>query len=433
MNSDQRRNYNQYIERYAEPEARALLSVLLSKANLLPENRAFASIPLCREGDQIEGCLRSLRAAAAKTPAIVVFVVNSRFSADEVLKQDNQETLAFLYSQTVSTALTENLSFGSVTENLSMIIVDRTSPGLELPENQGVGLARKIGCDLATVMMCETPALDGFIRNTDGDARVAIDFFDPIPTGSAAAIYSFQHDAKDDGVNAVLQYEEYLHYYVRAMAAAGSSYAFHTIGSTIACSVMSYIACRGFPKRDAGEDFYLLNKLAKDGDIVMLKRSPITLVARDSDRVPFGTGAACRRIEGLVLNGGVYKVYHPDCFSLLKIWLDVVKSAMAKWFSKERDRQSSGEFVAGEWDGFCAAANDKFSQLPASLLIKLEAELSLRAGFASVLTKSNKPAVVAKHAQIWFDGFRTMRFLNMARDHCFGEVPATELSRLFVD
>ena len=313
------------------------------------------------------------------------------------------------------------------------MIVDRASLGLELPEDQGVGLARKIGCDLATVLMCDGVALDGFIRNTDGDARVAEDFFRPIPAGPAAAIYPFRHEAKGDGVNAVLQYEEYLHYYVRAMAAAGSSYAFHTIGSTIACSVMSYISCRGFPKRDAGEDFYLLNKLAKDGEVILLDRDPITLVARDSDRVPFGTGAACRRIEGLVLNGGVYKVYHPDCFLLLKIWLTVMNDALSKWTGVERADGVGSEFIEREWVGFHKAAQAKFPQLESGFLTLLESQLGLKSGLTSVLTKSRKAAVITQHARIWFDGFRTMRFLNLARDHQFGEVPATELSHLFVD
>ena len=47
------------------------------------------------------------------------------------------------------------------------------------------------------------------------------------------------------------------------MKYARSPYAFHTIGSTMAVSANHYAKVRGFPKREAGEDFYLLNKLAK--------------------------------------------------------------------------------------------------------------------------------------------------------------------------
>jgi hypothetical protein len=432
MNADQQRNYSQYMERYAEPEARAFRSVFHSELALISKNRAVASIPLCREREQIAGCFAALLAAATEARALVIFVVNNRTSSDDGLKKDNQETLEFLLGRVSPQKLTDTIFFGQASDALNVLIVDRTSPGRELPEDQGVGLARKIGCDLATVLMCEGVAVDGFIRNTDGDARVSKDFFLPIAKGPAAAIYPFRHEAKGDGVNAVLQYEEYLHYYVRAMAAAGSSYAFHTIGSTIACNVMSYISCRGFPKRDAGEDFYLLNKLAKDGEIILLDRDPIILLARDSDRVPFGTGAACRRIEGLVMNGGVYKVYHPDCFLLLRIWLQRVNAALACWSSTERDHGRSLAFIEEEWEGFSKAAQNEFPNLKSDFLLLLETRLSLKSGLASVLTKSRRPAVIAQHARIWFDGFRTMRFLNLARDHQFGEVPATELRHLFV-
>lgn len=419
------------MERYAEPEARALRSVFLSDPAFFPKQRAVASIPLCREKEQIPGCFATLVAAAKSAPALVIFVVNNRASSGDDLKKDNQDTLGYLLSKTTPQKLAGNIFFGDVSDTLSVLVIDRSSPGLELPDDQGVGLARKIGCDLATVLMCEGATIDGFIRNTDGDARVSKDFFLPIPKGPAAAIYPFRHEAKGDGVNAVLQYEEYLHYYVRAMAAAGSSYAFHTIGSTIACCVMSYVACRGFPKRDAGEDFYLLNKLAKNGDVILLHRDPITLAARDSDRVPFGTGAACRRIEGLVMNGNVYKVYHPDCFLLLKIWLRSVDAALTSWSTIERDHDAGLAFVNEQWESFAKAAAAFFPLLKAEFLPHLESQLNLKKGLVNVLIKSRKPAVITQHARIWFDGFRTMRFLNLARDHQFGEIPATELGHLF--
>ena len=52
---------------------------------------------------------------------------------------------------------------------------------------------------------------------------------------------------------------------------------------------------RGFPKRNAGEDFYLLNKLAKVGSVHRLAAPAIEIEARVSHRVPFGTGPAIAR------------------------------------------------------------------------------------------------------------------------------------------
>ena len=52
-------------------------------------------------------------------------------------------------------------------------------------------------------------------------------------------------------------------YYVAGLAMAGSRYAHHSLGSTIAVHAKTYAAVRGYPKRSAGEDFYLLNKICK--------------------------------------------------------------------------------------------------------------------------------------------------------------------------
>src|SRR5690606_39142706 len=128
MNADQKRNYNQYMERYAESEARDLRSVLLSD-QMLPKNRSISSIPLCREWEQIAGCFATLEVAAETTPAIVIFIVNNRASADDSLKKDNQETLAFLLGKGRPVHLTEHVFLSQVSESLSILIVDRASPG----------------------------------------------------------------------------------------------------------------------------------------------------------------------------------------------------------------------------------------------------------------------------------------------------------------
>lgn len=419
MNRDFLRNYNQYLERYAEPEARALKHWLTKNTDVIPRGRSIVSIPLCCEHLLIQDCLQSLTAAAENNPAIVIFVVNNRSTVDTAIKRDNMATLNYLSSKVESSAkIADNISFAWVTPRLAMVVVDRSTTGSELPEHQGVGMARKIGCDLGTVLIAESYCADRFIRNTDGDARVGLDFFAPIAEGPAAAIFPFVHHAKKDGVDAVLQYEQYLYYYVRGLAFAGSTYAFHTIGSTIACSSESYISCRGFPKREAGEDFYLLNKLAKVGQVINLDREPLQLVSRDSDRVPFGTGAACRRIEGLVLTGGIYQVYHPDCFRFLKVWLAAVSVGL---------EQKKAEAA---WQHFTAESK-VFSAVSVQHLAQINQVLHLESGFAEVLKKSPRSEVLLQHARIWFDGFRTMRFLNLARDFCFGEVPVTEAALHF--
>src|SRR6185295_2791724 len=100
-------------------------------------------------------------------------------------------------------------------------------------------------------------------------------------------------DAALDGAHAL--YEVRLRYDVLGLASAGSPWAMHAIGSTLAVGVEAYAAVRGFPRRMAGEDFHLLAKLAKIGRVVRAGGEPIRLRSRSSDRVPFGTGAAVAR------------------------------------------------------------------------------------------------------------------------------------------
>ena len=119
----------------------------------------------------------------------------------------------------------------------------------------------------------------------------------------------------------MLLYEISLYYYVNRLKHANSPYAFHTVGSTIAVNAKDYALVRGTPKRLAGEDFYLLNKLAKTGLVLSSSSAPIELDARVSHRTPFGTGSSIDRIQRLSnpIEENLY--YQPAIFELLKALL----------------------------------------------------------------------------------------------------------------
>ena len=133
-------------------------------------------------------------------------------------------------------------------------------------------------------------------------------------------------------------YEYSLRYYVAGLSYAGSPYAFHTIGSTLAVNAVHYARVRGFPRRQAGEDFYLLNKLAKVGSVRQLSAEtdcePIDIAARRSDRVPFGTGAAVGKLMELENPATEFLLYHPAVFGLLRGWLG---SLPAFWQERSSD------------------------------------------------------------------------------------------------
>ena len=109
-------------------------------------------------------------------------------------------------------------------------------------------------------------------------------------------------------------------YYVNSLKAANSNYAYPTLGSTFAIHAETYAQVRGYPKRNAGEDFHLLNKIAKTNSIQYSTETTISLEARLSDRVPIGTGPSIKKILDIIEkdpSGQSYLSYNPLVFKLL--------------------------------------------------------------------------------------------------------------------
>src|SRR5690606_6390010 len=113
-----------------------------------------------------------------------------------------------------------------------------------------------------------------YIASSDADATLPRDYFaraaeqfeDP---KVAAAVMPFVHTASGDTrLDAATEsYELWFRYYVSGLAWAGSPYAYPALGSTLLIRTSSYLSVRGFSQRLAGEDYYMLDKLAKVGHI----------------------------------------------------------------------------------------------------------------------------------------------------------------------
>ncbi len=145
--------------------------------------------------------------------------------------------------------------------------------------------------------------------------------------GNAAAIYFFDHrfDEDPDVAEAARLYEISLRYYTLGLAWAGSPYAYEAMGSCIAVRPDAYAGVRGFPKKNAAEDFYFLNKVAKVGSIERLAGAPVLLEGRISDRVPFGTGKAVGDLVAKPRARTGFRLYHPLVFAHLAAWLSVLE------------------------------------------------------------------------------------------------------------
>ena len=168
-----------------------------------------------------------------------------------------------------------------------------------IPAREGVGRARKIGGDVALRLWREGLVREPWIHFTDADARPSPALRDMAAwSRGAAVVWPFVHGTHDepDVARAHLQHEIWMRWWVRGLESAGSPFAYHTIGSCISVAARAYGDARGVPARPAGEDFHLLNKLAKLGGIARPHVAPVEIEARRSSRVPFGTGPAVSRL-----------------------------------------------------------------------------------------------------------------------------------------
>lgn len=285
-----------------------------------------------------------------------------------------------------------------------------------LPAAQGVGLARKIGCDLAFKWIAAGAIDSNWLHCSDADASLPHDYFArtvALANDTVGATYPFVHRSGErDRINrATALYELRVHHYVLGLEYAGSPYAMHTLGSCLAVRVAAYAHCRGFPRRAGAEDFYLLNKLVKLGSVARLQGSCIELTSRTSTRVPFGTGPAVATLSDSLSLAQTPCFYHPASFAVLKRVLQL----------------------------FPRLANDTSRPL-ATLL----ADTGLDTGTAQTAQRalcalgwdkalqhcqrqSGSEAQFLRYLHEWLDALRTLQFLHVLRDDA---LPARSLRQL---
>ncbi|MGK7872970.1 MAG: hypothetical protein AB4426_06560 [Xenococcaceae cyanobacterium] len=249
-----------------------------------------------------------------------------------------------------------------------------------------------------------------WIHCTDADATLPVGYFDDggLCEEVAVAIYPFIHHPLNKNI---LLYEISLRYYVTQLARAGSPYAFHTIGSLLKINAKHYAAVRGFPKRQAAEDFYLLNKLAKTGKVVRLISPQISLSSRISTRVPFGTGATMQRLAAT--NDFVF--YHPEVFNRLRAWLGIIELL---W--RDRDVLAGGG-IAQWWDRM---------GLEDDILLTTLLQLGLEKTLQHAYRQCRDYLHFKFFIWVWFDAFRTLKFVHHLRDRYFPSLPLEDTIEL---
>ena len=252
-----------YLERHIEPA--------------LPEPPANATgwrhvlvIPCYDEPPALLDRLQALPSTSGRV--LVILVLNRPDSNGDA--QVNRALREAIHARTpaISTA-TATSRLLPLDAGIDLLLHDVEVTGGPTPAALGVGLARKSGCDLALKWMHQGCIEQDWICSTDADAQLPADYFsrvEQLPQEAVAAVFPFLHrPGPDASCNAAtVLYELRLHHYVLGLQYAHSPYAFHTLGSCLAAQADAYCKVRGFPRRAGGEDFYLLNKLAKLGAVI---------------------------------------------------------------------------------------------------------------------------------------------------------------------
>lgn len=383
---------------------------------LIPSDQIFhlvVCIPACKE-DELEKVLITLcQAADAQQKKLLIIVnINQPQNSSLEILQANKKSWSELTAKLKSLVLYESckMAFGYF-HAASVLLIDCFSQSdRQLPPKQGVGLARKICCDIACYLRDKGILQTEWIFTTDADVLVPKDYFDinHEDTETSAYVCKFAHfiDFADEIYlkQAISQYECYLNYYSNGLKWAGSPYYHSPIGSTLVLSLKHYALARGFPKKSAAEDFYLLNKLTKIGSIKQKQGQPLQISGRISNRVPFGTGQSVEKIANDLKNNQPYLTYHPNNFHSLKEFLDEITKIL-----KNKDYLS---------------LTDDSTKLVNNLKTL---------GFTSQHLKTirNQPtynqAIRAFHC--WFDAFKTLKFIHFLRDYEYPNIPlSTALS-----
>lgn len=385
---------DKYLKNHAEPEA-----VLFSEFPPCAANNVLIVPAFDESSAFVERFVDSFR----ERRVLLIIVVNQ---PDDVVDNKAQLALTTQLKSRYSVAhQSRHLSLLSVAQTeLSILLIERFTEGLRIPRKQGVGLARKIAADCAIAAISRQWVTSNWIGSTDADATLPKDYFQAlnISGDAVAAVFDFRHGASGDARvdSATELYEQRLHYYVKGLQYASSRYAFHTIGSCLAFSAVPYCQVRGFPRKSAGEDFYLLNKLAKIGDVATLQ-AQINLLSRVSARVPFGTGPAVAQIIDSGVDASRYLIYHPEIFVKLRGLLRVLSSNL-------RAHQSSIEHQIDRVS--CQFLTDNgFWQIR----VRWQSQYA-----------DDKP--LRKAIDDWFDGFRTLKYVHYQRDFSLPDVPLIE-------
>ncbi len=390
-------------------------SFFVKKTNFLPKVEHLIQtidiaivIPACNEFPTLFETLNSVhdsytiaRSKNSSLPIVgYIVVVNNKHSSTLQVKENNQLLLQKLSS----------FKFDSC----SIITIDLTQKGTNLPEKQGVGYARKYGMDFA--LLCHSTVIACMDADTLVDSNYIqelISFFNQcviakenkkqIPVG---AVTNFIHQKNTDkSIQSIVNdYERYMKTHSEKLKHCGTPFWLWALGPTIVSSSYGYAGSAGMNKRIAGEDFYFLQSLVKlhiqqnnngfsKADIKNALDFPILNCtvypqSRYSDRVLFGTG---KKLFDVKQGKDKIEFYEEELYTSLKVFLELISKGKGNpetTFPKIKDTLPE-IWLFLDSEGFFSMWEDLYRQNK----------------------KSDKRVFSAFHS--WFDGLKILRLIHV--------------------
>jgi hypothetical protein len=327
----------------------------------------------------------------------VVIVINAPGNASPVILENNLQAFNDIKSW-------KKLNTESFFRLYSFIVPMNSVSGW------GVGLARKTGMDEAVRRFNAINKPDGVILNLDADCTVQQNYFVAVCDGllkkpglKACSIY-FEHpvsgsDYTETIFRNIALYELHLRYYFQALAYTQFPYVFHTVGSAIAVKALAYVKAGGMNRRQAGEDFYFVQKLVPAGGYINLNTTTVYPSPRISDRVPFGTGASMGKLN--TEQSSVLMTYNPDAFTELRAFFSLTEEIY--------------KCLAGD-------LHNIYPEFPEGIKLFLD-EKEWITKMTEVKNNTSGLSSFIKRFYDWFNMFKIVKYLNFVHTCRFEKIP----------
>ncbi|HET6558822.1 MAG TPA: hypothetical protein VFG54_15995 [Prolixibacteraceae bacterium] len=323
----------------------------------------------------------------------VIVCVNDSESSPEEVKAFNRET----YDQ---------LMQWKVNDRPGLVLCPIYAPSVKA-KFAGAGMARKIVMDEAVRRLAAVNKPEGVIVGLDSDCLVSKNYLQEIErvftsrSSCFAATLNFRHrveEMNDPRQQAGIRlYEDYLHYYKQALEYTGFPHSIYTIGSAFAVRAEAYIKQGGMNRRQAGEDFYFLNKLTHLGKLTEITEAWVYPSARVSNRVPFGTGAAMTK------------------------WMNQTDDlALTYRFQAFRDLKHLFDHTDDFYKSKASSYSEVLSLLPSTVQDYLSS-VSFEARIEEINANSATLASFRKRFYQVFDAFQALKFLNRVHEYTYSE------------